>query len=346
MKRLFISEENLKTLIKNLKKNCDEFIAPKREHLEDIIFGDTKEDSRELLNYEGNSIISPREFLLPRSEIIFEIKSAKENRMQPVEDKKKRVFYGVRPCDIVALVLMRRFFLEGVVDVPYKQKFENSLFISLACTGRCSNLAFCDQMSSGPIAKEGFDLQLMPVSAGFLVEAGTTKGRKVISRNKKLFKNASVLQERELKGKLGESFGKAKKFDYKKIARIMQEDKIKPSVWEDIGTRCVVCSGCITLCPTCSCFSITDRLTNDKGERLRYCDGCPYAGFTRMAGGSTPFPEHKDHIRRFFEHKLNVDVQRYGRPSCVGCTRCIQTCPGNISIYKFIKEALAVPNIR
>ena len=44
-----------------------------------------------------------------------------------------------------------------------------------------------------------------------------------------------------------------------------------------------------------------------------------------------------DHIRRFFEHKLNIDVERYGILSCVGCGRCIETCPGNISIRKFIE---------
>ena len=339
MKRLFISQENLKILIRDLKKSCDEFIAPKREHLEDIIFGDAKQDNRELLNYKGNSIISPREFLLPRTEIIFEIKSAKENRMIPREDRKKRVFYGVRPCDIAALVLMRKFFLEGFADILYRQKLDNSIFISLACNERCSNLAFCNQIDSGPIAKAGFDLQLLPLDSGFLVEAGTNKGKQIISRNKKLFLRATALQEKEPKAKLKDFPGEAK-IDYKKLAKIMQADKIKTSVWEDIGTRCVVCSGCITLCPTCSCFSIADRLRNDKGVRMRYCDGCPYAGFTRMAGGATPFPEHKDHIRRFFEHKLNVDVQRYKRPSCVGCARCIRTCPGNISIYKFIQEAL------
>ena len=124
----------------------------------------------------------------------------------------------------------------------------------------------------------------------------------------------------------------------------MKEDKVKPSIWDDISLRCVVCSGCITLCPTCSCFSIADKVKDDSGVRLRYCDGCPYAGFSRMAGGATPFPLHKDHIRRFFEHKLNVDVERYGRPSCVGCGRCINTCPGNISIRKFIADALGVRN--
>ena len=131
-----------------------------------------------------------------------------------------------------------------------------------------------------------------------------------------------------------------KRIDYKKLARTLKQEKVKEAVWDDIGLRCVICSGCITLCPTCSCFSIADRLNGDKGIRMRYCDGCPYAGFTRMAGDSAPFPKHRDHIRRFFEHKLNIDVERYGTPSCVGCGRCIQTCPGNINIKKFIDNVM------
>ena len=80
-------------------------------------------------------------------------------------------------------------------------------------------------------------------------------------------------------------------------------------------------------------------LKREGGGGGKLCShGALLPGVTRMAGGTTPFPLHKDHIRRFFEHKLNVDVERYGSPSCVGCARCIQTCPGNISIYKFIEQ--------
>src|SRR3989339_1960900 len=181
MKQVFTKKEALVVLIKSLKSSCDEFIAPKYEHLTDIVFGDTKHDGKELLNYEGNSVISPRAFLLPQTDPLFDIKSAKECELEPIEDEKKRIFYGVRPCDIKALVLMRKFFIaDGPVDAPYKQKMDNSLFISLACGRRCSLESFCHLMDAGPIAKEGFDLQLIPVRRGYLLEAGSKKGQAII----------------------------------------------------------------------------------------------------------------------------------------------------------------------
>jgi formate hydrogenlyase subunit 6/NADH:ubiquinone oxidoreductase subunit I len=338
MGRLFIAKEDIQTLIERLKEGCDEFIAPKKEHLSDVIFADTKEAGGELIDYEGNSVISPRAFLLPQTEALFEIKSIKDGKFFPIPDKKKRIFYGVRPCDIKALILMRSFFLDEFVDIPYKQKLENSTFIALSCNRLCSEEAFCCEMDAGPVAKEGYDLQLTAIGKGYLVDVGSEKGSRIIRNNKKLFAKPEPRDEKEALETLKCLAKGCKRIDFKKLAGMMNEDKIKPSVWDDIGLRCVVCSGCITLCPTCSCFSIADRVSGDSGIRLRYCDGCPYSGFTRMAGGSTPFPLHKDHIRRFFEHKLNYDVGRYGIPSCVGCARCINTCPGNISIRKFIEE--------
>jgi len=340
MKRLFITKENLKSLIADLKTECDEFIAPKREHLDDIVFGDTKDSGGELSDYDGNSVISPRAFLLPQTEALFEINSARDSSLVPVIDGKTRIFYGVRPCDMKALNLAREFFTDDYVDGPYVEKMNRSTFIVLACDKRCSKKSFCGEMDAGPVSKEGYDLQLFPIGKGYLVEAGSDKGSRIIKRNKRSFARAASGDEREVKALIDEFTKGTKKIDYKKLAGMMRKDKIPESVWDDIGLRCVVCSGCVTLCPTCTCFSITDRLNGNTGERTRYCDGCPYTGFTRMAGGSIPEPRHKDHIRRFFEHKLNVDVKRYGTPSCVGCARCIQTCPGNISIRKFIEDAL------
>ena len=183
-------------------------------------------------------------------------------------------------------------------------------------------------------------MQLTPVSRGYLVDIGSKKGSQIVKKNNKLFNRSSSLDGKEAKDILKVFRKAAKRINYKKLAKIMAQNKVKEFIWDDIGLRCVVCSGCITLCPTCSCFSIMDRLNGKSGIRLRYCDGCPFAGFTRMAGGNMPAPLHKDHIRRFFEHKLNIDVDRYGCPSCVGCARCIKTCPGNISIRKFIEAVL------
>ncbi len=340
MTKLFITKDNLKLLIQNLKKDCDEFIAPKEENLDDIVFGDTKNDHRELLEYEGNSVISPKAFLLPQTEILFEINSVKRCVFSPVIDKKKRIFYGVRPCDIKAVSLMRVFFTTQIVDEPYKEKMEHSIFIALACNKRCSQKSFCYEIEAGPIAKSGFDLQLIMLSGGYFVQVGSKKGSSIFNRNKKLFAKATTSHEKEIAAVVKDFTKGIKKINYRKLAKLMRKERVKESIWDDIGLRCVVCSGCITLCPTCNCFSIADRLIADNGLRMRYCDGCPYAGFARMAGGSTPFPEHQDHIRRFFEHKLNIDVERYQTPSCVGCARCIETCPGNISIRKFIEAVL------
>ncbi|MDP2981442.1 MAG: 4Fe-4S dicluster domain-containing protein [Candidatus Omnitrophota bacterium] len=340
MKRLFITSENLGLLIKSLKKDCDEFIAPKKKHLDDIIFSDTKYSGGEFLAYDGNSIVSPRAFLLPQTEALFKIISAKGCKFSAIEDKTRHILYGVRPCDIKAITLMSDFFTDKFVDAVYKQKMEHATFIALACTKPCSLKSFCYEMDAGPIAKNGFDLELTPISMGYLVDIGSKKGRQIVKKNNKLFTKGSPEAIKEAKVILKGFRKEAKRINYKKLAKIMAKNKVKESIWDDIGLRCVVCSGCITLCPTCSCFSFMDRLENNRGVRLRYCDGCIYAGFTRMAGGSAPFPIHKDHIRRFFEHKLNIDTARYGRPSCVGCARCIETCPGNIDIRKFIETVI------
>jgi len=246
----------------------------------------------------------------------------------------------VRPCDIKAITLMKDFFTDKFVDAFYKQKMERSAFIAIACRNRCSKKSFCYEMDSGPMAKDGFDLELTPVSTGYLVDIGSKKGSQILRKNNKLFTKASAGAIKEAKAILKGFIGEAKRVDHKKLARIMTQDKVKQSIWDDMGLRCVACSGCITLCPTCSCFSFMDRLDDDRGVRLRYCDGCIYAGFTRMAGDNAPFPMHKDHIRRFFEHKLNIDTARYKRPGCVGCARCVETCPGNIDIRKFIEAVV------
>src|SRR3989338_9037128 len=162
MKRLYITSENLGLLIKGLKKDCDEFIAPKKEHLDDIVFSDTKYSGGELSSYDGNSIVSPRAFLLPQTEALFEIISAKGSKFKAIEDRTRRVFYGVRPCDIKAMTLMKDFFADKFVDAFYRQKIERSTFIAIACADRKSKKSFCYEMDAGPIANNGFDLQLTP----------------------------------------------------------------------------------------------------------------------------------------------------------------------------------------
>ena len=78
------------------------------------------------------------------------------------------------------------------------------------------------------------------------------------------------------------------------------------------------------------------RLAEDRGERIRSWDACTFSGFTRMAGDHNPVDAESQRIRKRFLHKLLHDVQKHGRPSCVGCGRCVGMCFGGVDIVRFI----------
>jgi ferredoxin len=44
-------------------------------------------------------------------------------------------------------------------------------------------------------------------------------------------------------------------------------------------------------------------------------------------------------IRQRFLHKLLYDVNTHGRPSCVGCGRCVDICFGGTDIVRFLDLA-------
>jgi sulfhydrogenase subunit beta (sulfur reductase) len=96
------------------------------------------------------------------------------------------------------------------------------------------------------------------------------------------------------------------------------------------------------VCPTCNCYNVSDKLFLGKkpGERLRFWDSCTLPEYSQVGSGEN-FREHKsDRLKLWYTHKLQAYVSKFGKPSCVGCGRCIATCPVNINV-KTIAKALA-----
>jgi len=115
---------------------------------------------------------------------------------------------------------------------------------------------------------------------------------------------------------------------------------VADAVWQDLSLRCQDCGGCAYVCPTCTCFTISDYpLSAGRGERVRGWDACTFAGFTALAGGHNPVNHKKAAICQRFMHKLKFDVEKHGRPSCVGCGRCVDICFGGTDIVRFINKA-------
>jgi ferredoxin len=55
-----------------------------------------------------------------------------------------------------------------------------------------------------------------------------------------------------------------------------------------------------------------------------------------MAGGHNPVLKRTQAIEKRFRHKLQHDIAKHGRPSCVGCGRCVDMCFDGVDIIRFI----------
>ena len=89
-------------------------------------------------------------------------------------------FIGVRACDLRAIGVQDRVFLEGPhVDPDYAGRREDVFIVAVNC-GEAGGTCFCVSMDAGPKAASGFDLSLTELIDGsghrFLVEVSSARG--------------------------------------------------------------------------------------------------------------------------------------------------------------------------
>jgi ferredoxin len=109
--------------------------------------------------------------------------------------------------------------------------------------------------------------------------------------------------------------------------RKLTMNEVPSDVWDLGADRCLECGGCAFLCPTCSCFTVTDRVEGTEGVRERHWDNCLYNCYAREASGHNPRPRLADRLRNRFFHKISHQwAERNGRHACVGCGRCVIGC--------------------
>lgn len=325
MKRLTKKEE-LDRLLLELMKEYDVIAPIDEEGL--VLFQPITKVEQILWDY-SNSLKPIKEFFLPPREVLFQFKQSKA---QPVNLRsKKRVIWGVRPCDARSLLLLDKVFLDGTQDVYYREKRKSTLLVGLSCNspqGSC----FCTSFACGPHNKEGLDLLITDLGRGaFFLESN------------------SPLGEQWLKGKGKE----VDKTDQEKRERVKEEaerkieTKLKPSqfleklssgfdssYWEKASRQCISCGICRYLCATCHCFDIAD----EEGERVRFWDGCSFPNFTKMTSGENPRFAKKERFKQWYYHKFSYFKQNHGVFLCVGCGRCLRNCPVKIDFSEVLQQ--------
>jgi sulfhydrogenase subunit beta (sulfur reductase) len=121
--------------------------------------------------------------------------------------------------------------------------------------------------------------------------------------------------------------------------RKLDKGAVKQPFWTKVASYCIGCGGCIYVCPMCSCFDVDDKMTGaTEGVRYRSWDTCDVAGFTREVSGHNPRATRADRRKRWFYHKLSMDyLTKNPVIGCVGCGRCVITCPGGIDMATVVR---------
>jgi len=336
-----LSKDHLQSFLRKIKKD-HRLVAPVANQHGDTMFSVINHLDRAPIELNDQSQNGIKSFLFPQQETLFTYHAENgDYHFQAVAGKAEpTVYFGVRSCDLMAVLYMDVAFMGGVKDQQYLAKRRDSILIGLNCNQPFSN-CFCNATKSGPFLEYGFDLQLTDLGDHYLVQVGRPKGRALLKKWQQYFTPApqeDVQRQYQLSLEAMSNFRLNVHAD--QAIQRLKAGQVGGEIWERLSNRCQDCGGCAYICPTCTCFTIVDRrLSDTSGERLRNWDACTFAGFTKMAGGHNPVDQKNRAIEQRFMHKLCYDVKDHGRPSCVGCGRCVGICFGGTDIVRFIKLA-------
>ncbi len=327
MTEKIVSKEELNKIIAGLMKDF-EVIAPVKEG-ELTLFKPVKKVEDILCDYT-NSLKPVKELFFPPREELFkhEISEGKVKLSSASPENKRRVIWGVRPCDAKSLLLLDKVFEGEYKDASYLEKRARSVLVGLACHEPLDS-CFCLSLDGGPHAKAGLDVLITDLGDdSYLIEEITPKGEELFQGYGKEIGE----KERAKKKELEETVKKK----IRKTCRVPAdlEPFFEDSYWEKVSRKCIACGVCTYLCPTCFCFD----LTCEGRDRVRFWDSCSFSPFTRMTSGENPRREKKTRYRQRVYHKFSYFKKTYGELACVGCGRCIRECPVKVDIVDIVNK--------
>jgi sulfhydrogenase subunit beta (sulfur reductase) len=287
----------------------------------------------------GNTRLSPKELFEPHSERMFGYSLAKDDPQAGVleeapKDFSPRLVVGIRPCDARALQLVDVNFNNPQYQDPWwVKRRESTVLVGLACNTPCST-CFCTSVGTGPFDATGLDVLLVDLGPGYLVRACNDQGEKLLSGVKGKAVPAGVADQVAALRKKAEA-ALPIQFEAGQLAGKDMMELFNGTFWDEVQFACINCGTCTFLCPTCWCFDVQDEVHKDRGDRIRIWDSCMYPLFTFHGSGHNPRSQKLQRVRQRFMHKLKYYVDKYGNGvACVGCGRCVQSCPVNIDIRR------------
>ncbi len=285
------------------------------------------------MNFDRGSE-SPKSAVIPRLETLISTREGDDRAVENLPPDEQVVLLGARPCDARAFLFLDRVFLEGGQSDPYYARRRKAvLVVTLGCPYP-RETCFCLETGGSPLSTEGSDVRMLDLGEAYLISGVTPRGDVLLEEmgleeaGEDHLRRAAELEAAfsgstrkpwnlsGLGGGLISSFGDA--------------------LWGELTEKCVSCGVCAFVCPTCHCFDIIDEEGPGLLARSRVWDTCQFPGFTAQASGFNPRPTFKERYRQRILHKFSYCLDRYGMPGCVGCGRCVESCPVNLDIRRIV----------
>lgn len=293
---------------------------------------------------------SVKHAVFPRSEVLFNFhkKRTDDNTgnvvsLETPEDPTPMVVFGALPCDVRGFLAFDPVYngcgTAGLAkDVYYLKRREKTVLVSKACKTMLST-CFCNWVGAGPAGSMGTDVLATDIEGGFVLNPITDKGKELVSTlaDAEQSQEDAAVQAHE---KILSAMKKGPDLSLVKEALLKVFDDTE--FWQAQSSGCLSCGGCTYLCPTCYCFNITDESNGISGTRIRSWDNCMAPLFTLEASSHNPRAGKAARLRNRVGHKFSYYPNLHeGRFSCVGCGRCIKSCPSGVDIRKIVLNAIA-----
>jgi ferredoxin len=278
-----------------------------------------------------------KRYLLPARVRLWQLRKANGGPPNLVEEpppERPFALLGVRSCDLHAIAVQDRVFLEGAhVERDYAGRRDGAFLVAVNC-GTAGGTCFCVSMGTGPRAQDGYDLVLTELLEGdhrFLAEAGSERGAEVLAglggtAATRTDLDASARVTRDAEEQMGRTL---ESFD---LRDLLARNRDHPR-FSSTAERCLTCGNCTLVCPTCFCTSVEDVnvLSDGSTERWRAWDSCFSIDYSHIHGGAVR-PSSRARYRQWLTHKFGTWVDQFGTSGCVGCGRCITWCPVGIDV--------------
>ncbi|GAA5509646.1 4Fe-4S dicluster domain-containing protein [Novipirellula caenicola] len=259
-----------------------------------------------------------------------------------IDPPEKLALFGVRGCDLAAIKIQDRVFLnDDFVDPVYSRRRESALIVAVQCSTAAAT-CFCTSMNTGPHCEAGFDIALTETDEGFCVESQSDEGQTIIAELE------LSLADGDQRQAAANELEKAKQAIRKQMdTRNIHDDlldNLEHPHWDEVAARCLSCTNCTMVCPTCFCSTVNEVSDLDQHDvtRVRQWDSCFNLDFSYTAGG-TVRNDIRSRYRQWLTHKLATWQDQFDTIGCTGCGRCITWCPVGIDLTEEV-DAIRKPS--